>query len=129
MDAEVRPKAEFWKDVYDDMWHKAVLCQNLADGTASYEGLHAVQAVSSQTLSEAVAMSRVSRTDKGMQCPVCHKTMQQQHQFVGHMNMHYNLSPFKCDLCLKSFPYKTSLARHRRTHHKSNESSGSSPSY
>lgn len=55
---------------------------------------------------------------RAFQCPVCEKVLHQRHQFVGHVNVHFNLAPFKCKKCFKTFPYQTSLARHIRIHHK-----------
>lgn len=55
--------------------------------------------------------------ERQFQCPVCKKVLQQRHQYVGHINVHFNLAPFKCRYCSKTFPYQTSLSRHMRTHH------------
>jgi uncharacterized Zn-finger protein len=57
------------------------------------------------------------RRMKQHQCPVCLKMFSQRHQYIGHVNVHYNLAPFVCRLCHKTFPYQTSLSRHRRIHH------------
>lgn len=55
---------------------------------------------------------------QGYTCSYCGKEFLIKHQFIGHMNMHMNLRPFTCKLCLKSFAYGTSLSRHKRLCHK-----------
>jgi hypothetical protein len=49
-------------------------------------------------------------------CTVCkYKTMQKD-AFLGHMNIHNNIKPYKCRKCPKSFAYRQSLIAHKCTH-------------
>lgn len=97
----------------------AQLGKNLTVATPKYEDQHRNWELVSQDIGTIVSSSSVFiGQERLFQCPFCRKILQQRHQFVGHVNMHLKIAPFKCKLCLKSFPYRTSLSRHTRTHHK-----------
>ncbi|KAK7109636.1 hypothetical protein V1264_013646 [Littorina saxatilis] len=99
------------------------------DGTDPSVGMHSTMTAfhadglgdfkAGLTLQEILAtgLAAIGR-GRPFQCPVCQKVLHQRHQFVGHVNVHFNIAPFKCSMCYKTFPYQTSLARHIRIHHK-----------
>ena len=50
-------------------------------------------------------------------CNICGKGFNFKNHYVGHMNTHNNLKVFKCDLCPCQFSYKASLKRHMQFKH------------
>lgn len=62
-----------------------------------------------------VVKDSLKKTGKYYDCPFCLRIFSSKHQFIGHVNSHMDVKPFRCELCEKSFAYATNLSRHRHT--------------
>ena len=56
-------------------------------------------------------------------CEVCGKIFKRKQSLQTHMNVHFNLRPFRCFICGKTFNAKQNYMRHERSHLKRKPSS------
>ncbi|KAL6925808.1 hypothetical protein ACO0SA_000409 [Hanseniaspora valbyensis] len=56
-------------------------------------------------------------------CEVCGKIFKRKQSLQTHMNVHFNLRPFRCFICGKTFNAKQNYMRHERSHLKKKPSS------
>lgn len=56
-------------------------------------------------------------------CEVCGKIFKRKQSLQTHMNVHFNLRPFRCFICGKTFNAKQNYMRHERSHLKRKTSS------
>lgn len=47
------------------------------------------------------------------QCPICLKVIINKQNLICHMNIHYDVKPFACSVCQKSFAHIRNLNRHK----------------
>lgn len=47
------------------------------------------------------------------QCQVCRKTFTRRANLDGHMNLHNNKQPFKCEWCEAAYAFNSSLLKHK----------------
>ncbi|CAG9333811.1 unnamed protein product [Blepharisma stoltei] len=53
---------------------------------------------------------------KHYQCQYCKKLLISKQNFIEHLNIHKDSTPFQCDVCEKSFRQASQLSLHKRSH-------------